>query len=123
MFTINIHIIKGFPGGLDSKESACNMGDPGSIIVRKIPWRRKCLPTPVLLPGKPHGQRSLAGYSPRDRKDSDLTEWLTLHYYICYKGQINNILKIFYLSLKNVVLFSFQCVLTASSENEYASHM
>jgi len=32
--------------------------------VRKIPWRRKWQPTPVLLPGKSHRQRSLAGYSP-----------------------------------------------------------
>ena len=31
--------------------------------VRKIPWRRKWQPTPVFLPGKSHGQRSLAGYS------------------------------------------------------------
>ena len=30
--------------------------------VRKIPWRRKWQPTPVFLPGKSHGQRSLAGY-------------------------------------------------------------
>ena len=32
--------------------------------VRKIPWRRKWQPTPVFLPGKSHGQRSLEGYSP-----------------------------------------------------------
>ena len=32
--------------------------------VQKIPWRRKWQPTPVFLPGKPHGQRSLAGHSP-----------------------------------------------------------
>ena len=32
--------------------------------VRKIPWRRKWQPTPVFLPGDPHGQRSLVGYSP-----------------------------------------------------------
>ena len=32
--------------------------------VRKIPWRRKWQPTPVFLPGKSHGQRSLVGYSP-----------------------------------------------------------
>ena len=31
---------------------------------RDDPWRRKWQPTPVFLPGKPHGQRSLAGYSP-----------------------------------------------------------
>ena len=30
-----------------------------------LPWRRKCQPTPVLLPGESHGQRSLVGYSPR----------------------------------------------------------
>ena len=34
----------------------------------KIPWRRKWQPTPVFLPGESHGQRSLAGYSPQDRK-------------------------------------------------------
>ena len=33
-------------------------------LVRKIPWRRKWQPTPVLLPGRSHGQRSLVGYSP-----------------------------------------------------------
>jgi len=31
--------------------------------IRKIPWRRKWLPIPVFLPGKPHGQRILVGYS------------------------------------------------------------
>ena len=34
-------------------------------------------PTPVFLPGKAHGQRSLAGYSPRGPKESDMTERLT----------------------------------------------
>jgi len=36
--------------------------------VRKIPWRREWLPTPVFLPGESHGQRSLAGYSPWGHK-------------------------------------------------------
>ena len=31
-------------------------------------------PTPVLLPGEPHGQRSLVGYSPWDHKESDTAE-------------------------------------------------
>ena len=44
------------------KESACGAGDWDSILVGKIPWRRKWQPTPVLLPGKSHGQRRLAGY-------------------------------------------------------------
>ena len=34
----------------------------------KIPWRRKWQPTPVFLPGKSHGQRSLVGFSPWGRK-------------------------------------------------------
>ena len=42
----------------------------------KIPWRRKWQPTPVLLPGKFHGQRSLVSYSPWGRKESDTTEQL-----------------------------------------------
>ena len=36
--------------------------------VGKIPWRRKWLHTPIFLPAKSHGQRNLAGYSPRGRK-------------------------------------------------------
>ena len=36
--------------------------------VGKIPWRRAQQPTPVLLPGESHGQRSLMGYSPWGRK-------------------------------------------------------
>ena len=42
-------------------------------LVGKIPWSRKWLPTPVLLPGKFHGQRSLAGYSPWGHKESNMT--------------------------------------------------
>ena len=48
---------------LSGKESAYNAGDPGSI-----PWRRKWQPTPVSLPGRSHGWRSLAGYSPLSRR-------------------------------------------------------
>ena len=43
--------------------------------VGKIPWSRKWQPTPVFLPGKFHGQRSLAGYSAWGRKESDTTEY------------------------------------------------
>ena len=42
--------------------------------VRKIPWRTEWLPTPVFLPGEPNGQRSLMGYSPWGRTESDTTE-------------------------------------------------
>ena len=70
---------KGFPGGSDSKESACNAGDSGSIPGSGIfPWRRKWRPTPVFLPGEVHGQRNLVGYSPWDCKELDTIERLTL---------------------------------------------
>ena len=42
-------------------------------------WRRQWHPTPVLLPGKPHGWRSLVGCSPWDRWGSDMTEQLHFH--------------------------------------------
>ena len=60
-----VYPVTGFPDGSANKESACNAGDLGSISVSgRPPWRRKWQPTPVFLPGKYHGQRSLAGYSP-----------------------------------------------------------
>ena len=72
-----------FPGGSDSKESPAvqdtqvwSLGWEDPWI--GIPWRREWLPTPVLLPGGFHGQRSLVGYSSWGCKESDMTEWLTL---------------------------------------------
>ena len=51
---------------------------PGfSPWVRKMPWRRKWMPTPVFLPGKFHGQKSLVDSSPLGHKKLDLTEQLT----------------------------------------------
>ena len=65
-----------FPGG---SEVCLQCGRPGfDPWVRKIPWRRKWQPTPVFLPGESHGRRSLVGYSPRGRKESDTTERLHL---------------------------------------------
>ena len=67
--------------GSDGKKSACQCRTYKrprfNPWVRKIPWRRKWQPTPVFLPAEYHGQRSLAGYSPWDRKESDMTELLT----------------------------------------------
>ena len=61
----------GFPGGSDGKEYACNTGD--LVLVTGLgeghgnPLQCACLENP-------HGQRGLAGYSPRGRKESDTTE-------------------------------------------------
>ena len=65
----------GLPGGgSNSNESARNARDLDSIPGLE----RSPEPTPVFLPGGFHGQRSLAGYSPWGRKESDTTERLIL---------------------------------------------
>ena len=70
---------KGLPCSSVSKESACSAGDPGSIPgLGRSTGRRKWQPTPVSLPGKSHGQRSLVGCSPWGCKESGTTEQLTL---------------------------------------------
>ena len=66
---------KGFPWSSVGKESACNAGDLGSILgLERSPGEGKWQPTPVSLPGKSHGQRSLVGYSPWGCKESGMTE-------------------------------------------------
>ena len=55
----------GFPRWLSGKEFTWKCRRCGfNPWVMKIPWRRKWQPTPVFLPAKSHGQRSLEGYSP-----------------------------------------------------------
>ena len=68
----------GFPCGASGKESAwqcrsCKRLECNSWV-RRIPWRRKWQPTLVFLLGKSHIRRSLVGYSPWGRKESDMTE-------------------------------------------------
>ena len=71
-------LFMGFPDDPAGKESACIAGDTGDAGL--IPWSGrspgggKWQPTRVFLPGKSHGQRSLAGYSPKVHKESDTTE-------------------------------------------------
>ena len=59
-----------------------NAGDAGGSFhfwVGKMPWSRKWQITPVFLPGKFHGQRSLVGCSPWGCQESDMTEQLSVH--------------------------------------------
>ena len=62
--------------------------------VRKSPWRKKCLPTPVFLPGEFHGQRSLVGYSPWGHKESDTAKRLTLSLSLNIKSKLQSSLDI-----------------------------
>ena len=52
-------------------------------------WRRQWHPTPVLLPGKSHGWRSLVGCSPWGCEESDTTEWLHFHFSLSCIGEDN----------------------------------
>ena len=79
--------LEGFPGG---KESACQCRRLRfNPWVGKISWRRKWQPTPVLLHGKSHGQRSLVGCSPWARKESDMTERLHFYFSLSCFGEGN----------------------------------
>ena len=66
----------GFCDGSVVMNPPANAGDSGDVSltswIGKTFWRRKWQPTPVFLPGKSHGQRSLVGYSPWGLKESDM---------------------------------------------------
>ena len=64
---LEAQMVKCLPTMRDTWVQSLGQEDPG---------RRKWQPTPVLLPRKFHGQRSLVGYSPWGRKELDITEWL-----------------------------------------------
>ena len=76
-------IILGFPDDSMVKESACQCGRLRRCNfhhwVGKIPWRKKRQPTPVFLPGKSHGQRSLVDYNLWGRTESDMIEGLSIY--------------------------------------------
>ena len=88
----------GSPGGSAYKESACSTGDTGDADstseFRRSSWRRKWQPTPVFLPGEPHGQRSLAAYSPKGCKESDTIEQLSMkhsHFFVAFLWFFNEV--------------------------------
>ena len=58
---------------------------PTSLLWRRSQWH----PTPVLLPGKSHGQRSLVGYSPWGCWELDTTQWLHFHFSLSCIGEGN----------------------------------
>ena len=61
-----------------------------SVYMCVINWLlRQWHPTPVLLPGKSHGRRSLVGCSPWGRKESDTIKWLHFHFSLSCIGEGN----------------------------------
>ena len=69
------------PGGLQSMGSLRVKHDwvTSLSLSTFMHWRRKWQPTPVFLPGESHGQRSLVGFSPWGRTESDTTEVMWQH--------------------------------------------
>ena len=67
-FLVLSTVVKGLPQWLSGKEPSAMQQRQIQSLGRKILWRRKWQPTPVFLPGKSNGQRSLVVYSPRVTK-------------------------------------------------------
>ena len=73
-----LSLLQDVPGGLDSKESACRAGDPGSIPGSgRSPGEGHGYPLQYSCLENPNGQRSLTGYSLWGHKESDVTEQLS----------------------------------------------
>ena len=64
-------------------------GTSGLLPHQFVLQRRQWHPTPVLLPGKSHGRRSLVGCSPWGREESDMTERLHFHFSLSCIGEGN----------------------------------
>ena len=62
---------------------------PIKWIQLEFKWRRQWHPTPVLLPGKSHGRRSLVGFSPWGREESDMTKRLHFYFSLSCTGEGN----------------------------------
>ena len=88
--------------------------------VRKIPWRRKWLPTPVFLPQESHEQRSLVCFSPWGRRESDRTEATShpQHRDLSISTKFSNTWEscsqysfiILFISRESIVMFSLSCL-------------
>ena len=81
---LQVSNIVGFPGRASGKEPTCQSRRHKRLgfypWVGMIPWRRAWPPTPLLLPGESHGQRSLVGYSPWGcRVEHDWSDLACMH--------------------------------------------
>ena len=85
-------VLQGLPGG-SAVKNLLAMQELQETWVRYLGWEdpleKEMATTPVFLPGESHGQRSLAGYSPRGCKESDTTEQLSLSLFALIQGLRN----------------------------------
>ena len=90
IFTFHFHALE---KAMATHSSVFAWRIPGTLlsIIKDyvVRWRRQWHPTPVLLPGKSHGQRSLVGCSPWGRYKSDTTEQLPFHLSLSCIGEVN----------------------------------
>ena len=104
-----VQLLSGLPWWLSGKESTCQCRRCGfKPWVGKMPWRRKWQPTPILFPGKSHGQRSLTGYRPWGCR--------RVRHNLATKQQqesVSTMIKISYQkiwsSLETIIRFSWKC--------------
>ena len=98
--TLPIHIESryGVLGGITGKCLAHQENSENTLLslipqdspnLMTICWRRQWHPTPVLLPGKSHGRRSLVGCCPWGREESDMTKRLHFHFSLLCTGEGN----------------------------------
>ena len=107
--------LHGFPGSSASEESTCNAGDLGLIPeLGRSPGGGHGHPLPYACLENPHGQRSLAGFSPQDGRDSDTTEWSSTAQLHCWWN--------FWQTLGSVawVILQTECVFPTLPPHSYA---
>ena len=90
LFLCICYIVQFFFFKLREKKGEAHQASNPVNYNRPTSWRQ-WHPTPVLLPGKSHGRRSLVGCSPWGREESDTTEWLPFHFSLsCIGGGNGN---------------------------------
>ena len=114
--------LKGFPSGSVVKNLSANAEDSGSIpgLGTSPGEGNGKQPTPVFLPTKSHGQRSLPGWRPWDRKELDTSEWLSttqLQFYLFFFFPHSNILEFYKWGWRCIVFDSNICNFSGSTEN------
>ena len=85
---------------------------PAVCSIQSAVQRRRWHPTPVLLPGKSHGRRSLVGYSPWGHKESDTTEWLHFFFTVVWQWKLSLGSLLFFGLLHHAVQWERQCYMS-----------